>query len=207
LEATPIQYNQSYHTVEEIKVLVDAAIDHDLWLILMFHGIGYPEEGCVYLCWTPEQLEELAAYVSDRNIKVVTQRQGLDLVPELSGTPVPDLKINGQDDNVAISIGSQVACTFSLNPGSYSGKDADWWFFVDTDSGTRFFFDALRGVWVTKETPALQKPLYDFPYQLIKHQVIDLKGTYTFYCGVDLIPNGKLDELSYLDSVRVTVQE
>jgi len=198
---------ESHHTVEEVKALVDAAVDDDSWLILMFHGIGYPEEGCISLCWTPEQLDELAAYVSGCDIRVVTQREGLALMPGSPGTPIPDLKIDSQDDNITISIGNQVACTFSLDPGSCSGKDADWWFFVDTDSGVRFFFDGLKGRWVTKEIPALQKPLCDFPYQLIRHQVIDLKGTHTFYCGVDLIQDGMLDELNYLDSVRVTVQE
>ena len=198
---------ESYHTVEDIKEMVDTAIENDLWLILMFHGIGYPEEGCTSLCWTPEQLDELAAYVSGCGIEVVTQQEGLALTSELPPAPLSDLRVNGKDDAVTVSSGLPVEFALSLDPKSYSGKDADWWFYVDTQSGIRYYFDASTGRWVTNETPALQGPLYTFPLNIIRRQVIALEGAHTFYAGVDLNCNGVLDEPSYLDSVQVIVQQ
>lgn len=199
---------ESYHTVEQIKGMVDTAIENDLWLILMFHGIGYPEEGCTSLCWTPEQLDEFAAYVSGCNIEVVTQQEGLDLALELP-SPLLELRANGEEDTVTVSSGIPVEFTFSLDPNNHSGENADWWFFVDLDIdySVRLYFDASSWRWVTTETPALQSPLYNFSHQLILRQIINIDGTHTFYFGVDLNRNDVLDAPSYIDSVQVTVQQ
>jgi len=92
--------------------------------------------------------------------KVLLEEQGLDLIPEPPESPLPYLKVNGKDDSVIVSFGIPVDCTFSLDSKNYSGKNADWWFYVDTHFGIRYYFNGSN--WVANETSALQSPLYNF---------------------------------------------
>lgn len=60
----------------EVKTWINYARDNNLWLILMFHQIDY--EGRIWST-TPEKLEEIADYLKDQKMKVITIREGLEI--------------------------------------------------------------------------------------------------------------------------------
>ena len=71
------------HTPEEVINWINQyVVDEGKWVILMFHGIG--EEGGSGP-WPTENLEEIAKYVSENGINVVTLQQGI----ELATVPIP----------------------------------------------------------------------------------------------------------------------
>jgi peptidoglycan/xylan/chitin deacetylase (PgdA/CDA1 family) len=62
---------------EEVYTWIDYAINHDMWLILMFHQVD--SEGRLWST-TPLKLEKIVYYISDKKIKVVTIDEGLRLM-------------------------------------------------------------------------------------------------------------------------------
>jgi len=47
--------------------------------------------------------------------------------PPPGAAPFPDIKVNGQDGPVAVNTGDSVSVSVSLDPGAWSGRNADWW--------------------------------------------------------------------------------
>ena len=71
------------HTPEDVISWINQyVIDEGKWLILLFHGIG--EEGG-WAPWPTEYLEQVAGYVSENEINVVTLQQGI----EIASVPIP----------------------------------------------------------------------------------------------------------------------
>ena len=52
------------------------AIEKDRWVILLFHRVG--ENGPDQYFFSPTKLDELAAWIAEQKIDVVTRQQGMD---------------------------------------------------------------------------------------------------------------------------------
>lgn len=88
-------------SVENIISLVEDATNKDAWIILTFHAINYNESDPYR--WAPEKLEQLAAYVRDSRIAVVTISQGLSYAFIKGFNPSADFDKDGDVDGTDIS--------------------------------------------------------------------------------------------------------
>ena len=120
----------------------------------------------------------------------------------------PDIKANGQDGPITISSTTPLSITVSLDPGSYAGKNADWWVAVSTPSGTFHYYNLSTGSMVPGLLPTHQGPLFSLGTTQLLNSSDLTAGTHTFYFGVDLNMNGSLDiDSIYYDWVSVNVTE
>jgi len=69
-------------SVEDVIKIIDEAEEEDAWVILTFHAI-YDKESDPY-GWSPDKFEQLAAYIHQKGVDVVTISEGI-----ASRTPVP----------------------------------------------------------------------------------------------------------------------
>jgi len=115
---------------------------------------------------------------------------------------------NVMSQQIAVKMGVDIAYTdgalsLTLNPCGYVGTNADWWLVAVTPFGTYWY----NGVtWVAGYvTPGHQGPLFALTDYEVTLPTLP-SGTYTFYFGVDLIPDGSVTyENLCFDSVTVTV--
>jgi Tol biopolymer transport system component len=126
------------------------------------------------------------------------------LATPASGTPVCDIKANGSDGPVGLTLGDTLSVTIELDPGIYPGIQADWWCAADTPFGWYYYDDT--GTWLSGFEVSYQGPLFDLtpPLEVLSISGLPIGG-YTFYFGVDGNRNGNLDEPLYYDSVEVNI--
>ena len=120
--------------------------------------------------------------------------------------PVPDMKANGSDGPITISSSQNLILTTELDPGSYAGSNADWWILEKASPGGWFHYDLWCDCWESDLFVTYLSPLFDVstPYEVMNMTLPP--GSYTFYFGVDMNMNGRLDlGQTYYDSVEVTV--
>jgi len=136
-------------------------------------------------------------------------RMGDDNIEVFSAvaSPGPDIKANGSDGPLTISVGTNLTVTVALDPGDYDGEDADWWVTAKTPFG-RYWYTSDRR-WVRSDAPIRVHggPLFDLsPREVLNNSGLPI-GAYTFYFGVDLFMNGSLDFSDlYSDRVDVTIE-
>lgn len=124
--------------------------------------------------------------------------------------PVPDIKANRSNSPITITPNDNLIVTVELDPGSHSGKDADWWVIADSPFGW-YYYDIDCGCWISNPGPYLpvtyQGPLFDLspPLEVLSMSALPT-GAYTFYFLVDIMMNGQIDEPFYYDSVVVEVE-
>ena len=113
--------------------------------------------------------------------------------------PLPDIKANGSDEAVLLTQGDNLTVGISLDPGSYSGDNADWWLLY-------LYYNPITSTWEPNPLTSFQSPLSDLPYTQLFSTTVFPSGQYIFFFGVDMIPNGTMDgsEL-YYDFVPVIV--
>jgi hypothetical protein len=122
-------------------------------------------------------------------------------------SPVPpflDIKANGSDGPITLSMGTPFMVDISLAPGSEMGKIADWWVLVDTPRG--WFHCLTPGYWGPGLKVSYTGPLTTHTNLPILNAGAIPPASYEFSFGVDLIPNGALDPYLYFDSVTVNIQ-
>jgi hypothetical protein len=125
-----------------------------------------------------------------------------------SKKPNPDIKANGLDGPVTISTTDTLAITVSLDPGSSSGFNADWWVYAETPFGS-YYYDVMGGSlsWISGLSVTAQGALIDLsPYEVLTISGLPI-GTYTFHFEVDENMNGVRGGQIHSDSLRVTVTE
>jgi len=119
--------------------------------------------------------------------------------------PSPDIKANGSDGPVGITLGNSLSVTIELDPGIYTGYAADWWCVADAPFGW-YYYDAATEGWLPGFKVSYQGPLFNLTPPSEVLNLFDLPlGGYTFYFGVDGNRNGNLDEPLYYDSVEVNI--
>ena len=118
-----------------------------------------------------------------------------------STPPTPDIKANGQDEQITVSYGTPVSITASLSPGDQNGKLADWWIAESTPWG---LYSMTSSGWTPGLNMLFQYPLVSVsPVEIYKGSLP--AGDYAFYFGVDTSSNGVLDSPLYYDSVQIHV--
>jgi hypothetical protein len=118
--------------------------------------------------------------------------------------PLPDIKANGSDGPVSLTRSDTLSITVEFDAGSYKGEDADWWLVAQTPLGW-YYYDKTSG-WLPGREVTLQIPLRNLPSREVLNMSGLPVGNYTFYFGVDLFQNGKIDKgQAYYDQVKVTI--
>ena len=119
--------------------------------------------------------------------------------------PVPDIKANGSDGSVTVLSGTPVSITVGLDPGVYTGANADWWIAASTPfnpPGDWYSYVHPAG-WFPGINLCIQTPLFALsPYEVLNMTLP--VGDYTFYFAVDY-PDG-IVTAEFLDSVQVEVR-
>jgi hypothetical protein len=136
--------------------------------------------------------------------------------------PLPDIKTNGSDGPVNLNHGDPLSVTIELACGNYCGDNADWWVIAVDPFNKYYYYDFQTDTWAQKCTSCYPLSSYQSPlvnmgtYEVLSAvagpqmpvaNTPDLpSGTYTFYFGVDLNMNGKIDMgQMYYDSVEVSI--
>jgi hypothetical protein len=112
---------------------------------------------------------------------------------------VPDVKANGFDDIQFVTQGSNNPITLSLDPGSYTGTEADWWVVI-------FTLNTETQVWTPVSYGSYESPLFKLTTFEIFNMSSFTPGAYAIMFGVDMFPNGTVDfnQLMY-DLVPVVI--
>ena len=127
--------------------------------------------------------------------------------PPPGDAPFPDIKANGQDGPVLVNAGDSVAVSVNLDPGAWSGRNADWWVAAHTpfaypmDRYTYVYSEGWQyGIHVCAQTPLFE---LSRPFNVLN--TVLPAGNYVFYFAVDGNMDGEPD-ITWLDSVEVLVE-
>jgi len=116
--------------------------------------------------------------------------------------PVPDIKVNGQDQNITIIFPTPIQVTVALDPGSQVGQVCEWWIFVDSPYGY-YSFKPPR-LWRPGLRVSHVGPLFELPDYPIYDGTLP-PGDFVFYFAVDpTIDN--FPDLTHSDTITVLVQ-
>ena len=119
--------------------------------------------------------------------------------------PVADIKVNGQDNPVAITSNDSISVTVGLTPGSRAGQMADWWVAAyESRWGWFSYVYAMRN-WTSGIAPCVQAGLFNLSPAV---EVFNGKlpaGIYDFHFAVDSNADGQPTG-TWRDTVKVTVQ-
>ena len=117
--------------------------------------------------------------------------------------PVPDIKANGSDGPVIVSLGEPFTLTVQLDPGSMGGEEADWYLGVNVGGWHHY---ELSKVWTPGIDTTHQGRLFNLNPRNISGKSDLPIGSHTFYFAVDTVMNGSLNmDQIYLDRVKMTV--
>ena len=127
--------------------------------------------------------------------------------PPPGAEPIPDIKANGQDGQVTVNAGDLVTISVSLNPGVWSGRNADWWIAAHTpfDPPLDWYTYVYPEGWKSGIHVGGQMPLFELSGPFSVLEMILPAGNYTFYFAVDGNMDGKPDA-TWMDFVPVTVE-
>ena len=117
---------------------------------------------------------------------------------------VPDIKANGSDGPLSISSGDALSISISLDPGSSSGMEADWWVAAYAE-GLGWWTCVNHEGWYQGLYPYAQTALY----HLSSTDVLSARlpsGHYTFYFAVDANADGE-PNADWLDFVKVDITD
>jgi len=129
--------------------------------------------------------------------------------PPPGAAPFPDIKVNGQDGPVTVTAGDSVSVSVSLDPGAWSGRNADWWVAARTpfDPPLDWYTYVHPEGWRYGIHVCVQTPLFELmstsPYNVLN--TVLPSGNYTFYFAVDGNVDGEPDT-TWLDFVEVLVE-
>ncbi len=121
--------------------------------------------------------------------------------------PAPDIKVNGSDGPLTVSIFDPVSITVSLNPGLKIGQNADWFIIAELNIGpfSQYFSIIYPDHIVPGVKPFIQFRLFPLPDTEVYNGYIPI-GNWIFHFGVDNNADGKVD-WTWTDSVNVFVVE
>jgi len=123
--------------------------------------------------------------------------------------PTPDIKANDSDGPLTISNATDdLEITVSLDAGSYSGKDAEFWVQAIAPNGDKYWYVYGTGEWVKSATPVrgrARKCTSFSPITILDRDTMPV-GTWLIIFAIDLDVNDMLDlEPLFKDKVSVTV--
>jgi glucose/arabinose dehydrogenase len=113
--------------------------------------------------------------------------------------PVPDIDVNGSDGSVTITPTDTLSVTIALDPGSHVGENADWWLII--------LYQPPSGSWEYLTHSTFQSPLFDLPpTEILNTTELPSGYSFAFFWGVDMLPDGLINDPLYIDLVIVNVQ-
>jgi len=123
--------------------------------------------------------------------------------PPPGAQPIPDIKANGQDGPIVVSSEATVSVAVTLDPGSWAGREADWWIAAYTPFSWYTYIHPSG--WRAGIHRCVQIPLVEIatPIEVLNRTLP--KGQYIFYFGVDGNTDGLADG-TWMDSVNVEVK-
>ncbi len=135
----------------------------------------------------------------------VATRVDVTLMPQGSNPPVPDVKVNGSDGPITITQAQSLLVQVSLDPGSLSGTEMDWWIYASRGSFV-YSYKAASGNWQKGTEPerTYDGALMTVPLTTLINTSGLPAGTIDFFFAVDTL-NGNY-EGTYADTARVIVQ-
>lgn len=118
--------------------------------------------------------------------------------------PLPDIKANGENEPVNLVLGENLDISIMLDPGSYSGVQADWWCIATSPFG-RYYRDSSNQ-WREGFHVSYQGPTFEIttPFEVSNMGYLRF-GSHTFYFGINRDRNGTLDEPLNYGSVHVNI--
>lgn len=122
---------------------------------------------------------------------------------QAGSAPVPDIKVDGQDNHLSIPSAQAVDVTVSLDPRSQGTADFDWWICAEMNSSYKFWW-VYPATWnlSSSDVRAWAGLLFTVTDYTIANRTLPV-GSYTFTFTVD-IRNGVLDG-TYSDSITLDV--
>ena len=134
-----------------------------------------------------------------------------DAVTNNPQTPLPDIKANDLDANIAISRGTPVKISVNMDAGNYAGTPADWWVVALAGSSWYYLNSSLQ--WTPFDgklsncRPLYQGALFNLPVTDLLNTTALPAGLYTFWFAVDSPMDGILnaDGPILADSMNVAV--
>jgi len=123
--------------------------------------------------------------------------------PPPGSQPMPDIKANGQDGPVRISSGAPVSVAVTLDPGSWDGREADWWIAAYSPFGWYTYVHPAE--WRAGIHRCVQAPLFELSTPVEVLNMALPAGHYIFYFALDGNTDGAPDG-TWMDSVNVEVE-
>ena len=118
-----------------------------------------------------------------------------DPVPVVTG---PVITANGASGAVLISSPGTVTVNVEMNPGQYSGTNADWWVVAYAHAGQWYYLDGALA-WnefngdLSNCRPVHQGALFSLPSYTVLDRFQLVPGTYDFWFAVDFSADGILN--------------
>jgi cellulose 1,4-beta-cellobiosidase len=116
--------------------------------------------------------------------------------------PMPVIEANGAVGSVTVPQSTPVSITVALDPVAQAGRNADWWIVAATPFGLFSYVYPIG--WTQNIDLAMQTHLFTLPAFEVLNMNLPV-GDYTFFFGVDMTPNQKLDSPLYYSAVQVHV--
>ncbi|MBI2438559.1 MAG: aryl-sulfate sulfotransferase [Lentisphaerae bacterium] len=114
---------------------------------------------------------------------------------------IPSIQANGGGGTVTVVESNSLSLTIQLNTEGAAGP-ADWWLLANTGSAW-YFFDAASGLWRQGFQVTHQGALVDLSSTEVLRMAGLAPGVYSIYFGVDLTPDGTVDDPLYYDLITV----
>lgn len=115
----------------------------------------------------------------------------------------PCIQANGGGGNLRLVESNALSLTVQLDAAGQS-LPADWWLLANTGADW-YHFDVASGLWLPGLCASYQGPLIDLPATEVLRTAGLAGGVYQFYFGIDLLPDGAVNEPLSYDSVAVYV--
>jgi hypothetical protein len=151
----------------------------------------------------------LGGLIPDHDLEGNGRPQGAGVdrgVYERVDSPEPDIKGNGSNGPLSVSLSTPLSLTVRLNPGIYDAQNADWWVAESTPSKTFNYYNLSTGSMDPGLLPTHRGPLFTLGTTTLLDSNDLSVGTHTFYFGVDMNMNGSLDmDSMHYDWVTVNV--
>ena len=151
-------------------------------------------------CTTPAQVGGLVDVTVANDFGSDTEIDGFNY--EL-GDPVPDIKVNGLDDDFTVSYPTQLTITISLDPGDQAGVPHDYWVNAEMN-GTYDYWWVYPNSWRFSSIPkrAIAYDLVPLSDYQVGQATLPV-GTWKFLFAVDKLNN--IYQGTYRDEITVTI--
>ena len=132
------------------------------------------------------------AHDGAQSLILLAQDESVFVVRDDTVGPTPQITGN------LVTPGNQLTVQTTLDAGTVSDYQADWWLYAETPFGP-FYFDPITSTWKSGFQVTYQGTLFDIgPLEVFNFNGLP-PGSYDAVLGVDLNPNGVIDYNEFFD--------